>query len=534
LIEARGSILICKMALEAASVTRSSRMNNKQRMTLKIAIIGSGAAAVGVLRAIEEWRPQAEVTVFDQAEDPTGPFFTDQEPAHRSSAYHRDLYRHMRRTIGLKFPPPKTNFGLEPAKRRIPDWGNVWESGMRGGLTNFWGASSLPFTDDDLHGWPIKAADLSPYYSRIAEMIGISGGYDPLGTYLGNDFVNRPPITRPPVFDKLQNAINDPAAAMPFRVAAGTGRLALETRKDRSNRCIYSGACMTGCSSDSIYSARRDIERYARSGLIQSFIRGTVLAVHSNPLRLKVKTESGEQEHGPFDRVFTCAGCIGSTEIVMRSLGLRSGPLVTDNSVYTFPIIYTGLPLKQPQDDQHFAMTNLLAYCIPGHMDGRVAMIQVYPSIDFLWRYYFPVWFWPLFQPIGNLLRRRVLWGRVFLHGDYSQQYALKLLESDQLALSLTRRPKALTEVPGLWRSIRKTIGRKGFFIPPLAKIRHATSSHYAGSLPLGEGPIGVNGAFLPGAYICDSAGFTNAPAPSLTFTIMANACRIAHGALQY
>lgn len=504
----------------------------KRDAVVKIAIIGSGAAAVGVLRAIEEWRPEAQVTVFDQGEDPTGPYFTELEPAQRSNAYHRDLYRHMRKTLGLKFPPPKTNFGLEPAKRQISGWGSVWESRMRGGLTNFWGASALPFTDEDLRGWPVTAADLAPYYQRMAELIGISGGSDALGDYLGNDFTNRPPITRPPVFDRLEAAINQPGPEMEFRITAGSARLALETRKEAPNQCLYSGACMTGCSADSIYSARRDIERYAQSGRIQNFVRGTVLAVHSEPLRLSIKTADGLEEAGPFDRIFLCAGCIGSTQIVMRSLGLKTGPRVTDNSVYTFPILYTGKPLKQPQNDLHFAMTNLLAYCIPRRTEGRIAMIQVYPTIDFLWRYYFPVWFWPWFQPIGNLLRRRLLWGRVFLHGDYSQQYALTLGADERLELSLAQKPKPLDDVTGLWRSIRKLIGKKGFFIPPLARIRHASSSHYAASFPLGEGPVSTDAEFLPGAYICDSAGFTNAPAPSLTLTIMANACRIAHRAL--
>lgn len=498
---------------------------------MKIAIIGGGAAAVGVLRAIDEWRPEAEVTLIDQAESPTGPFYTQLAPSHRSKVYTRDLYRHLRQAYGLKFPPPKTNFGLEPAKRPVADWGDVWDSRATGGLTNFWGASALPFTDDDLRGWPVSAADLAPYYQRMAALIGISGKADAIGEYLGNDYINRPPILRPPVFDRLEAAINRPAPQLPFRLTAGIGRLALETRPEQTGHCVFSGECMTGCSENAVYSALNSIRQYEQSGRVTCSVRGTVREILSDPLRIRIEAAGGEEILGPFDRVFLCAGCIGSTEIIMRSLGLHEGPLVTDNAVYTFPIVYMGAPLAQPDGDKHFALTNLLAYCIPDHADGRNAMIQVYPSIDYLWRYYIPPGLWPVAQPFGRILRRRLLWGRVFLHGDYSQQYAMRLSADGDLKLSLARPPMALKDVPGLWSSIRAGLSRGGFFVPPIPTVRHATSSHYAASLPLGSGPVSAAGEFLAGAYLCDSAGFANAPSPSLSFTIMANACRIAHQA---
>lgn len=498
---------------------------------MKIAIVGSGAAAVGVLRAIEEWCADAQVTLIDKAESSTGPFHPSLEPGQRGKANTRALYSHLRTTLGRKFPPPKTNFGLEPVKREVPGWGDVWDSRTKGGLTNFWGASALPFTDDDLRSWPVSAADLAPYYQRMAALIGISGTADAIGEYLGNDYINRPPILRPPVFDRLEAAINQPSTQLPFRLAAGTGRLALETRPGLPGHCIFSGECMTGCSENAVYSALRDIERSEHNGRIACSVRGTVREIISNPLRIRIEAAGGEDILGPFDRVFLCAGCIGSTEIVMRSLGMRDGPLVSDNAVYTFPIMYIGKPLAHPDGDKHFALTNLLAYCIPVHADGRNAMIQVYPNIDYLWRYYIPPGLWPVVQPFGRFLRRRLLWGRVFLHGDYSQQYAMRLSAEGDLKLSLARPAMALKDVPGLWSSIRAGLSRGGFFVPPIPTVRHATSSHYAASLPLGSGPVSAGGEFLAGAYLCDSAGFANAPSPSLSFTIMANACRIARQA---
>lgn len=499
---------------------------------MKIAVIGSGAACVGVLNAIQTWAPQAGVLLVSQAEHASGPYATDKEQEQHGRAYNQDLYRHLRSTFGLKFPPPKTNFGLEPARRRVQGWGEVWESRTKGGLTNFWGASALPFTDDDLLGWTVSAADLAPYYQRMAAVIGISGKADAIGGYLGNDFINRPPILRPPVFDRLESAINRPAPGLAFRLLAGTGRLALETRPEQPGTCVYSGGCMTGCTENAVYSALKSIRQHEQSGTIGRSMNATVRGILSDPLRIRIEASGGDEIIGPFDRVFLCAGCIGSTEIIMRSLGLRDGPLISDNAVYTFPIFYAGPPLATADGDRHFALTNLLAYCIPAHADGRNAMIQVYPNIDYLWKYYLPAGLWPVAQPFGRFLRRRLLWGRVFLHGDYSQNYAMRLSGgAGDLTLSLARPPLALKAVPGLWPAIRAGLSRGGFYVPPVPPVRHATSSHYAASFPLGTGPVSAAGEFLPGAYLCDSAGFANAPSPSPTFTIMANACRIAHQA---
>ena len=500
---------------------------------MKIAIVGSGAAAVGVLRAVEEWCPGAEVTLIDRAQDPAGPFMTDEPPRQRKASYSRQLYRYLRRAYGLKFPPPKTNFGYEPSKYQVPNWGGVWRSTTRGGLTNFWGASSLPFTDADLRDWPIEAADLAPYYRRMSEQIGVSGCHDAITEHLGTDFVNRPPISRPPIFSRLEAAINGDPLDTPFRLVAGTSRLAVETRENQVNRCLYEGDCMTGCSARAVWSAAVDVERHDRAGRISRTIVGRALAVQPEPLALSVEGLNGVENVGPFDRIFLCAGCIGTTEIVMRSLGWQSGPIMSDNAAHTFPILYLGAALCRADGDRHFGLTNLLAYCVPERIDGRTAMIQAYPNVDYLWRYYVSPHIWRAFEPLGRASRRRLIWGRIFLHGDHSQQYAFALSNNDRdLALSLARPSQSLRSVPGLWQSIRASTNRKGFFVPDVPPVRHATSSHYSASLPMGTPPVKLTGEFLPGAYVCDSAAFPNAPAPSLTLTIMANACRIAHRSL--
>ena len=83
--------------------------------------------------------------------------------------------------------------------------------------------------------------------------------------------------------------------------------------------------------------------------------------------------------------------------------------------------------------------------------------------------------------------------------------------------------------------SLRRAANHGGFYIPPVAPIGHGTSSHYAGTLPYGDGPLPVSstGRIAPGVYLADASAFPTLPAISPTYTIMANACRTACESLQ-
>jgi hypothetical protein len=495
---------------------------------MKIAIVGSGAAAVGALRAIEEWRPGAEVMVLDIGEESAGPCQPELPPGAWSKDHYRELYAHLRKEHGLAFPPPKTIFGKAPARHQVDGKERLWASRWRGGLTNIWGGSVLPFTEKDLGAWPIGVADLAPYYRRVSELMGISGRRDGLNEHIGEDYVNRPPIHRPPVLEALERAIAEAPPHRAYRLAAGISRVALETREDQKNRCVYSGECMTGCAPGAIYSARRDIERYRAGGLVGAYVTGEVRSIDPSRRTIQIAAGTGLETVGPFERIFLCAGCVGSTEIVMRSLGMRDGPVMCDNAVYTFPILYFGKSPKPPAEAGYFGLTNLLAACIPNLDVGNAAAVQVYPFFDHLWRYYLPVGLWRAFAGMARFLRGHLMIGRLYVHSDHSQRYGFHLDEGQRLRLELDRPATPLKEIDGLFESVRSAMGRGGFHVPKIPPVVHATSTHYAASLAYGGDlvPVSPSGEVMPGVHLCDSAVFPDSPAASPTFTIMANACR--------
>src|SRR6202044_4068635 len=50
----------------------------------------------------------------------------------------------------------------------------------RGGMSNVWGASMLPYRDDDMVDWPIRAADLAPHYRAVLSFVPHSAVRDRL------------------------------------------------------------------------------------------------------------------------------------------------------------------------------------------------------------------------------------------------------------------------------------------------------------------------------------------------------------------
>lgn len=494
---------------------------------MKIAIIGSGAAALGVLDRLSALTNRPDITLIDRArrlepvEPPVGSWT-------RESL--RPIYRQIKAKYGYSFPPPKTNFGLAPRMQDVEAWGQVWDSGLYGGLTSIWGLSAIPFSAHDLQGWPFGRAELDPHYASVAQRIGIAGEHDALNQWLGDDFVNRPPIEPTPLAAALADVVSSGSPGTAFRFVAGSSRLALETRPEAYSSCIACGECMVGCPRRAMYSTVKDLEIWRRSGLISRVVSGRALAVNGQPPQIAVEAPDGHRDVlGPFDRIYVCAGCIGTTEFAMRSLGWRSGPRIVDNSVYTFPIAYKRSPPSRACDGRYVALTNLLVNAVPLDAESFPAQIQVYPVFDHLWRYFVPSALWAAAELLGHSLRRRMLLGRIFLHQRYSQIYAIEVDGDKHPRLSLAESGTPLSRIPDLWPDLCSNFGRKGFFVP-FRPTRQLTSSHYAASMPLGKGPIGVDGSIAryKGVYLCDSSVFPTAPAASPTFTIMANARRIA------
>ena len=503
---------------------------------MKVAVIGSGAAATGVLAGLEKWaRPGTEVTVIDVGRELSSPpvkqgddGFTDDEL--------RDVYGQLWSTHGFTFPPPKSHFGETLSKLKVEERPFLWKSEHRGGLTNVWGGGMFPFTDHELARWPVTAADMRPYYGLIADKVGVCGEADALGDYFGDDFVNRPPLHTSPVIEALRDTVNGhgDGHGHGWKLVAGASRLALETRQGLERSCIYTGECMLGCPRSSIWSASRALDDYQQAGVVTRYVRGRARRFQGRHVHFLPEGGAHEQSLGPFDRIYLAAGCIGSTEIVMRSLGIERGPVMQDNAVLSFPLLHAGLAGGLKGDDgRYFSLCNLSMLGIADDPDEATAQVSVYPSFDHLWRYYTPPPLWKAMAPLWHVGRWRLLLGRVFFGGGANRGFEFQL-EENGVSLHRQPAPDITGRVASFMKSLRAATNHDGFFVPPVRPGSHASSSHYGASFPYGGTlvPVSASGEIAPGVHLADASTFVDAPALSPTFTIMANACRTARESL--
>src|SRR6185312_13300033 len=150
-------------------------------------VIGSGPAGVACAKALIT--RGASVLMLDAgieleserakiSRELSGEKFSEWPPS-QLAAIQGDL------TATAKGIPLKTLFGSDfpyrETEEKIPWRGNgigFRPSLALGGLSNVWGAATLPYRDEDISDWPIKISDLTPHYRAVAEIMNLSGRHD--------------------------------------------------------------------------------------------------------------------------------------------------------------------------------------------------------------------------------------------------------------------------------------------------------------------------------------------------------------------
>ena len=113
----------------------------------KVAVIGTGAAGLGVLTALLRGASDARITVFDIGKSVTQRIPDPPTSSAAIAAFYDGVYREIRAVHPHKFPPPKTHFAELLPKGPVGKRRSIFRSDTFGGLTNYWGGTALPFTD---------------------------------------------------------------------------------------------------------------------------------------------------------------------------------------------------------------------------------------------------------------------------------------------------------------------------------------------------------------------------------------------------
>jgi choline dehydrogenase-like flavoprotein len=213
---------------------------------------------------------------------------------------------------------------LTPRERPF-DLVRVWGIG---GKTNIWGRVSLRYSEMDFRGpekdgweipWPIHYSDISPYYDKVDQLIGVCGGDDDYDSLPGSRFHMPPPAPR-----CAERLLQKAAGGLGMPVVSG--RRANMTRAHRGfPACHYCGHCGRGCDTASFFNSADHLLPFA--------LQTGKLEIRPNAVAARVLVDDRGLARGIqyFDRktgaerevlgkvVVLGASCMDSTRILLNS-----------------------------------------------------------------------------------------------------------------------------------------------------------------------------------------------------------------------
>jgi hypothetical protein len=453
------------------------------------------------------------------------------------------------------FPPAKNYVFKVPQNFAEKSFGfEPLFSFARGGLAEAWTGGCYAFNDDELADFPFRYHDIEPFYNEVAKRIGILGAQDDLSRFYPWHEHLLPPLE----FDEhaaLLYAEYEKKRELlqkKFSCYFGRSRLAVLSR-DYAGRqaCDYTGRCMWGCPSDSLYVPSLTLKTcmtfpaftYVPNMLVTHFKYGA-----ANCIETVVAYDLGQKQarEFPVHELVLAAGTLGTAKIFLNSVYFHSGKVLTlkglmDNRQVLIPFINLRLAGKpfNPESYQYHQLAMGIAAAEPKkYVHGQITTLKT-------------ALMHPIMQSIPLDLKTAIFLGRN-LHAalgvvninlpDDRREGNRVTIEGDQDAVK-TRLLITYSPLPGesknltdLIRKVKKILLKLGVIVPPgMLHIRPMGASvHYAGTIPMWaeKSPLTAStncrSHDFPNLHFVDGTCFPFLPAKNLTFTLMANAARIA------
>lgn len=529
----------------------------------KITVVGSGAS--GVHFALSLLKKGYDVEMLDVG-------YSGPPPVNKDDSFNQlkdNLADPVEYFLGKNFESviptgSKEVYEFPPNKQfifKIPEGYNMVKKGFephisfaRGGLAEAWTGGSYPFNDSDLEDYPFNYNDIEPYYSEISERIGLIGADDDMVRFFPKHKNLLPPMELDmhsqilsDNYDKNREKLNKK-----YSMYFGRSRIAtLSKDLGKRKKCDYSGRCQWGCPSDSIYvpsiTLKECLEyknfRYIPGILIKHFNYNAGNKIESVT---GYNLESKKNEEFKVDVLALAAGTLSSSKIFLDSVYKKSGKVLKlsglmDNRQVLAPFINFEMIGKQFDPDTyqyHQLAVGMVMDNPKEYVHGQITTLKTGLMQ-------------PPFQSMPLDFKTAIYLGR-HLHAALGV-VNLNFCDSRRKENYLTIEPGSgkqdssleLNYVPpaGENKLIKLSLKKfKKFFsglgvIIPLFQAQSrpmGASVHYSGTLPMDEekGALKVSpncrSYDFKNLFLVDGTSFPFLPAKNLTFTLMANAARVA------
>jgi choline dehydrogenase-like flavoprotein len=421
----------------------------------------------------------------------------------------------------------------------------------QGGLAQAWTAGCYPFNADEIQDFPFAYADLAPHYDEVARRIGITGAVDDLARFMPVHDHLLPPLRLDQHSERLLRTYERRRERV-HRLGAYVGRTRVATLSQplgSRQPCTYLGRCLWGCPHGALYTPSQTLQECRRcsgfeyvSGVeVTHFDVGPGSRVRSVVARALA---DGREHVFPAERLALAAGALVSTKIfltsVLRNTGARVRlPGLMDNRQILVPFVNLGLigkPFSPESYQYHLLGMGLEAGGPRDYVHAQITTLKtalVHPIIQNL----------PFDLSTSTWVMRAMhaALGIVNVNlRDTRRDDSYVELEEDDVAprLRIHYAPDAgePARIADAMRRVRQALLALGCLVPPgMAHVRPMGASvHYAGTLPMTRvaAPLTTTehcqSRDFENVFLVDGATFPFLPAKNLTFTLMANAVRVA------
>jgi ferredoxin len=414
----------------------------------------------------------------------------------------------------------------------------VTRSLASGGLSAVWGATVIPFSASSFQNWPVTQGEMAPFYRMVAELMDVPCPHDDLETLYPNYGWAAPLPLSEQGSQLMSRMLNRREHLTQAGIAFGRGRSAI------SKSCVGCGLCMYGCPYGAIFNAESVVDALKnRSGftcIANKIAEG--YEENGNAVRVHLRDiDSGVVESMDCQRVFIACGASTSLRLVAGAMRWFEHEFsMQDTQQFSIPVLLSSRCQAGAIPEAN-ALSQIFIELKALNADDAHIHLQVYgynPFLaDILRARYGRLINQRLMQPL--LDRMMIVMG--YLPGALSGRIAMTVRPNADGLPGLACRGIANAQSVAAINAVGKKLAahcRDFGFLPllPLTEIPMiGTSVHLAACLPMKDAPcIGETDRLgrpfgSRRAHVVDGACFSTLPSEHLTYTIMANAARIAH-----
>jgi choline dehydrogenase-like flavoprotein len=514
---------------------------------VSIVVIGSGPTGVAAAKALVEAGHHVVVLDAGREIEPERMeafnVLAESEPSQWST-------EDTDRVLGT-FPVGIKSVGLKPAYgslfpyaigdadlRLVREGAEALASLARGGLSNVWGASILPFRASDIGDWPISLDDLRPHYESVLRFVPLAGERDELDAMFPL-YTEPHSLPRSAQTEMIMAHLRRNAAALHRRgFRFGASRLAVVAERDNPRSCRNAGLCLYGCPYGSIYSSAQTLD-----GMIDAHevdyrpgVYVDRLSEQPEGVRIDFHTlgQSEVTEHMLAARVFVACGCISSTRLMLQSMGRTPAVHSLNDSQYFLVPLVTLRAAPVGVATQGNTLAQVFLELLDRQVSAHTVHFQLYTFNDLMLAAL------AARLPISQSTLERLLqplFGRLlvalgYLHSSESQRMSLRIAPSGTRLVGEPR-PVAVGRVVRRLATSGRLLGM--FPIPGIVQTGlPGKSQHVGGSFPMRHMPAELESDLLgclpdfEHVHVVDASVFPSMPATTVTLTAMANAHRIA------